>query len=283
MTDLRDLLHRLLRAWMWILGQFIGTAIFLIIGLAWTRLPDSHVWQVALTLIIPLLLAISVLELEAATMRSLADNDGRRVKLVLGALTFLIWIALGCVAWLVLNWCDEQLPQWSGYLNSRTSAHWRAKVLTYQHIQHGLTIVEWILRWIVVPGKLIPMAMASAQWGLRIPLGRIIRLLFSGRWWLGVVVITLAAEALPTKLFTSLPRGTVSAQVWHVSLKLAAAYVLIVGGWVLLLAWLAVLFSRFSPDESQHRSGPTDSPDDKNLVGVGVRVPTGPPGSGKTT
>src|ERR1035441_2589901 len=185
MTDLRDLLHRLLRAWMWILGQFIGTAIFLIIGLAWTRLPDSHVWQVALTLIIPLLLAISVLELEAATMRSLADNDGRRVKLVLGALTFLIWIALGCVAWLVLNWCDEQLPQWSGYLNSRTSAHWRAKVLTYQHIQHGLTIVEWILRWIVVPGKLIPMAMASAQWGLRIPLGRIIRLLFSGRWCCG--------------------------------------------------------------------------------------------------
>ena len=40
-----------------------------------------------------------------------------------------------------------------------------------------MTLAEWILRWIIVPGKIIPYAMASAQWGWRIPFRRIIRLL----------------------------------------------------------------------------------------------------------
>jgi uncharacterized membrane protein YphA (DoxX/SURF4 family) len=44
-------------------------------------------------------------------------------------------------------------------------------------------------------------------------------------------------------LFIGLPHGTVSAQVWAVVLKLAAAYLLVVGTWVFLLAWVATLFA----------------------------------------
>jgi hypothetical protein len=238
------LFRRLRLSWGWIAAQFGGTLLLLLLGLAWTRLPDKHGWQVALSLLIPVLLIISVLELQAGTMRRLADDDGKRVKLVWGAATLLVWIALGWAVWALLDWCDDQIPLWAGYLNSRASAHARATLFTYEHIQRWLTILEWILRWVVAPAKIIPYAFASAQWSWRLPWRRILRILWNWRWWLAVVLASLLAVWLPAKSFTELPHGTVSAQVWCVGLKLASAYLLAVSSWVLLLAWVAVLFGR---------------------------------------
>ena len=89
-------------------------------------------------------------------MRRLANDDGKHVKLVSGAITLLVWIAIAWAFWILLDWCDDQIPQWAGYLNSESSAHARARVFTYDHIQRWLTILEWILRWIVMPAKIIP-------------------------------------------------------------------------------------------------------------------------------
>jgi hypothetical protein len=62
-----------------------------------------------------------------------------------------------------------------------------------------------------------------------------------------VVLAALAAVLLPGRFFIAEPTGTVSAQVWRVSMKLAGAYVLAIGSWVLLLGWVATLFARQKP------------------------------------
>jgi hypothetical protein len=239
-----DLLMRLRRARWWLVAQFGGTLVLIAAGLGWTRLPEKYFVQVALVLLIPLLLAISALELQASTVRSLADDDGKRVKLVWGAMTLLVWIAVGAAFWVFLDWCEDQIPLWAGYLNSRVSAHARAIVFTYAHIVRWLTIAEWVLRWVVLPAKLIPYGAASAQWGWRLPLRRILRMLFNWRWWLGVVLAAIAGVAIPANFFVAKPHGTVSEQVWAVVLKLAVAYLLAVGSWVLLLGWVATLLGR---------------------------------------
>jgi hypothetical protein len=261
---LKNLFQTLSRARVWIALQFGLTLLLILLGLVWTRLPDKHFWQVALSLLLQLILAISALELQAGTVRAFAHDDGRRVKLVWGAITFLVWIAVGWAAWVLLDWCDDQIPLWAGYLNSRASAQATATVFTYQHIGRWLTMLEWFVRWIVVPAKLVPFAATSAQWGPRLPWRRIIRLLWNGRWWLGVVLAALVGVWLSSQFFNAVPEGTVSAQVWTVSLKLAAAYLLAVGSWVLLLAWWAVLFSR-----------PDKPPIEEALVAVPVL--SGPP------
>jgi len=109
---LRDLFHRLRLARGWVVAQFAVTLGLILLGFVWTNLPDEHVWQVALILLIVVLLGISALELQAGTMRGLAYDDGKRVKLVWGALTLLVWIAMACAFWAVLDWCDFQIPQW---------------------------------------------------------------------------------------------------------------------------------------------------------------------------
>ena len=247
MNPCSDLFHRLHRSIGWVAAQYWATLLLVLAGAAWTRLPDKYWWQVALSLLVPFLLIVSLLELEAATMRAFADDDGKRVKLVWGAVSLAFWAALFWVAWLLLDWCDGQIPSWASYLNSRAPAHARAALFTYAHIQRWLTLAEWVLRWIVVPGKLILCALASAQWGWRLPWRKLIRLMLHWRWWPAVVLAALAAVELPSHFFTGFPHGAVSHQVWTVIFKLAGAYLLAVSSWVLLLAWAAVLFSRATP------------------------------------
>lgn len=251
MSYFKDLVSRLRRSWIWVVLQFVLTLLLLLVGLAWTRIPEKHWWQVLLTMIVSLLLLVSFLELEAGTMRSFTGDDGRRIKLVWGAMALLVWVALYWAMWAVLDWCDEQIPAWAGYLNSRFSAGGRATVFTYAHLQLWFTDLEWLLRWVVVPAKLVPYAMASAQWGWRLPLRRILRILFNWRWWVGVLAAALLGVSLPSHFFTGTPNGTVSHQVWVVVFKVAGTYLLTVASWVLLLTWAAVLMARAKPGASR--------------------------------
>ena len=127
MKKLKDLLVRLGRARVWVGLQFGLTLVLLAVGVLWTRLPEKHWWQVGLTLVIPLLLIVSLLELQAGTMRKLADDDGRRVKLVWGAMTLLFWAAMVWVCWWILDKGDDHIWEWAGYLNSKAPASWRAR------------------------------------------------------------------------------------------------------------------------------------------------------------
>ena len=247
MRILDGLFPRFWTARLWVAGQFGGTLLLIAAALAWTRLPDKHGWQVALSLLIPLLLAISALELQAGTMRKLADDDGKRVKLVWGAMTLLFWIAVVWVCWWILDWCDDRFPLWAGYINSKASPHARVTYLSFEHITRDLSCLEWVLRWVVVPAKVIPYAVASAQWGWRLRWRQVLRILWNWRWWLAVAAVALIAVWLPGKFFSAQPSGTVSGQVWRVGMKLTATYLLAVGSWVFLLGWVATLFGRQKP------------------------------------
>jgi hypothetical protein len=218
--------------------------LIVVAGVAWTRLPDKYAWQVGLTLLLPLVLLALLLLLQAGTMRSLLNQGQRRVSLAMGALTLLVWAAIVWAAWAILDWCDDQIPLWAGYLNSRASAHARATLFTYEHIQTWLMLLVWIFRWVAVPAKVIPWAMSSAQWGWRLPGRKVFHLLLNWRWWLAVVAAVLLAVEWPSHFFTGLPFGTVSHQVWAVTLKVSGTYLLAIASWVLLLAWAAVLLGR---------------------------------------
>jgi hypothetical protein len=98
-----------------------------------------------------------------------------------------------------------------------------------------------------------------------LPARRLLGVLWNWRWWAAVVVAALVGAWLPARFFVSEPAGTVSAQVWMVVLKLAATYLLAIGSWVLILAWVATLFGR------QQKKPPAEE------VLVREPVPVGPP------
>lgn len=279
MKNIRSATFRLGHAWPWIIVQFAAILVFILIGLAWTRVPDKSAWDVFLTLTLPITLFIALLLIEAATIRRLVDDEAGRTRLVWAMLLFAFWIALGLVARLLLDWCDDRIPDWASYLNSRFSSHGRATVFTYDHLQHWFTLVEWVLRWIIVPGKLIVCAVATSQWGWRVPFRRVLRVMFGWRWWVAVIFCSLVAVAWPSTFFAGIPHGSVSHQVWAVSLKLTAAYALIVAAWLTLLAWAAALFSSDNPtsDSGELVAVPAliSPPDTKKRDAVRLPLPEG--------
>jgi hypothetical protein len=243
MKLVRDAMERLERAWGWVIAQFVGTAVLIMVGLAWTRIPDRTGAQVAISILLPVLLIAALVLLQAATIRRLIEHEENRVYLVWGALSFLVWLSLAWASWALLDWCDNWIPQLAGYINSKMPPHPRITIFSYDHITRFFAIVEWILHWIVVPWEIILCAVASAQWGWRLPWRKLVPLMVSWRWRPVVIFGSLVAVAWPQAYFDSLPHGTVAHQVWAVVFKLGAAYFLAIASWVVVLAWAAALVS----------------------------------------
>jgi hypothetical protein len=238
----------MLRARWWIALQFSGIALLIALGLVWTRIPEKNAWQVTLTLLIPLLVAAGFLALQTGYLRSLlrsvvpeSDVAQPAVSFALGALTILLWIAVGWVVWNCVDLFDQRTYQWASYLNSRFNPDMRARVFTYEHLQKWLDYAAWVLRWVIVPGLLVPFG-ATARFGLRrAPWGRVLRVWINWRWWPVVLGLALLGQELPQKFFQYDPSGTVNAQVTRVILKVIAAYLIGVLCWILALAWAAAL------------------------------------------
>lgn len=237
-------LARVRRAWVWIVLQLAGVALLIGLGMAWTRIPEKHWWQVLLTLVVPLVMAAAFLVLQAGTFRGFlrpAAENRPLVGLAWGAATLMIWIAIGWALWSLLDMFDDNTWSWATYLNSKAGAYAREHWASDAHLHRDLEWAGWTLRWVVVPGLLMPLA-SSAAWGLRrLPWRRVLRLYITWHWWPAVLALALVGEAWPQTWFSAEPHGSVQSQVVRVIWKLAAAYLLAMVCWVRFVGWTAML------------------------------------------
>jgi hypothetical protein len=238
----------LLSARFWAAMQFVGLALLIAAGLVWTRIPEKNVFEVILTLVVPLLVAAGFLALQAGFLRSLLRSNAAmgetpqpETSFALGALTLLLWIAIGWVLWSFIDSFDARTEAWASYLNSRFNADFRARVFTYQHISTWLDYGGWLLRWVIVPGLLLPLGCTALFALRRTPWRRIVHLWINWRWWPMVIILALVGETLPQTFFSADPKGSVQAQIWRVILKFIAAYLISILCWIIALAWAATL------------------------------------------
>lgn len=242
MTLFATLFRRLGQSWRWLLAQLALTPLLIVLAMVWTRLPERNFLWVAATFLLPLLVMVSFLELEAGTMRALIPQDGQRVRLVWGAIWLLAASLPLWIGWGLCNDFASNCIAWASYLNSQSPAHTR--LLTFDRSIRALLICGWALRWILLPVVLLPLATSVTQWGQRIPWRRVLRLFAAWKWWAGVIVASWMGVWLPSHFFNAPPHGTVHAQEWHLGLKLGGAFLLKLASWILLLGWLGVQWER---------------------------------------
>jgi hypothetical protein len=262
-----DWLRRVRRAWLWIVLQIVGVALLIALGLLWTRIPEKHAWQVLLTLLVPVIVLTGFVVLQAGTFRGFlhpAAETGpqrqSRVPLAWGASTLLIWIGIGWVLWWLLDRFDDNTFSWGMYLSSKAGEQARTHWASYERLIRDLNWAAWTLRWVVVPGLLLPLASSSA-WGLRrLPWRRVLRVLIDWRWWPAVLGCALVGEAWPQTWFKADPHGSVHEQIMAVIIKLVAAYLLAMVCWVKLLGWTAMLLDDAARGGSDDGGEPVPEP-----------------------
>jgi hypothetical protein len=261
--------RRMVRARRWIALQFVGLALLIAMGLVWTRIPEKHAGQVLLSVLLPLLIAAIFLLLQGGTMRSLlrppsdqAETESRWVSLAWGSTTLLIWIAIAWLACASVDRYDNHIVGWASYLNSRFGETARARIATYPHIFLFLTWIGTALRWVIVPGFLIPIG-CSAAWGLRRLLyRRVAHVWLNWRWWPGVLFAALIGEVWPRTWFDANPHGSVHEQVRRVVIKLVAVYLIAVISWVFTMVWAATLLTKQDAELKPAPLSPSDTHSD---------------------
>lgn len=158
---------------LWLL-QFLGNALIILIFLLWLRIPDAYKWELFFQVVVALLIVVGALWLHGGTLNYYSDiSDGTKAglggafkkawkHLPAFAVAVLIWLALFCLVYKLASYQYE----FSGYLRSEFPAWLRRHISepTMDNLYEGFVFV---VRWIVVPGLILPLWLLCARTGFR--------------------------------------------------------------------------------------------------------------------
>lgn len=173
----------------WLIAQLLLTPVLLLLGVAWLRIPDAHIWQFILWVLLGLVILAAFLWLQAGTLRSLIGGE-MKTRIVFAALWLLCAGVLAWIAYSTITHYDDQFDLAAGYLNSRLPAgRIRAAWLTREHITTLFNWLEWLLIWLGIPGLLIPIAAVASVDGVKLPSPSSLNFFAKKRWWLTVLLL----------------------------------------------------------------------------------------------
>jgi hypothetical protein len=215
--------------------QWVGNLTLMLLAVLWLQIPDSHIWQFALSIIFGLLIALAVLWLYARTI-----SDVRRSTIP--AFQRMLLLALFAALWLLvlhsIGLLREKEALFAGFWNSKLPPNLRnffnyARLLGWQEQFYNLA--QWVLA-----GLLMPIALESTT-GIRLTnlrrSGRVYRYL---SYWLVVVVAGFAGTALAGALAGWTPGKGVALETVSLFARLAVVYTVDIVLWCFVLALTSV-------------------------------------------
>jgi hypothetical protein len=162
------------RDWRLWLIQFLGNALLFALFIAWLFIPVAAIWHLILNVLLAVVLLAGLLVLQGGTLNCFYMQDGQTNETLGDLFRRGMWNLLAmalCAAVLYLLWLlagqlgsyEESLPP---YLRSISPAFLR-RFAGLPLFQGTITTAFFALRWIVVPGLLLPLLASAAYFGFR--------------------------------------------------------------------------------------------------------------------
>jgi len=252
----RDLQHTLVSTFhsgtLWLL-QLLGNAGILVGFVGWLHMPVATWWWIVLNAILIAVLTIAFLVLQggtlnyyfmlardaAAVLRPGFQSAARHV-LALG-----LWAVVFLVLWNFLSGLDQYFYTLPGYLRSEFPI-WLRRLLSEDSLERALECLVNLLRWVVVPGLLLPFASLSADLGMRglISFRAWARCLASLSYWITLMVAVLLSVYVGYLLMDWKPNpetSTLTGEKIHFGFRLLFSAILMVFSWLLTCSMLGRL------------------------------------------
>ena len=220
-----------------------GNLLLLLAAAIALNVPDSHTWQLLLSLLLGCGFLSGLLLWNASAIRRMRKPEGA-APLWLGALLLGAWLLLAALLFHWVGFAEPNIETRAGYWNSQMSSGMRhllpyTRLVTLQHFAMDA------FRWVVLPALLLPPAMETATFGLKGgALGRSVRALCTAWHWITAAVALGFAAWLVPVLVTWHPAHTVSGETVSAVLRLGLAALLATSAVLWLLATDAELLSR---------------------------------------
>lgn len=239
----------------WLL-QFLLNPLLFALGVWWLTVPEAHIWQLGLSVVLALVVVVGALWLQAGTLVYFAGEPklaaafrGVRRTLV----PFATWVLVMAVCMcLVESWSDKAY-QYASYLRSVLPLALRRHV-TGPQMDSSVELFFWVLFWIIIPGLLLPLGLQMAKRGFR-GLGKAGwatwgRTVWSRQYWAVLVVLVVIGVCLSQQLIGWVPKvSSVSGQTTSMVLRFLVAWIFATATWVVL----ASVVGTFGYDSSQVR------------------------------
>lgn len=158
---------------LWLIQFLANPAIFGLFAV-WLLIPVARTWQVVLNALFVLVLIAAAVALHGGTLNYFyEEHRGEKIPLKNAFLRALgnIFPILICAAvfyglWLIVDWAGSYQDTVPTYLRSEFPAFLRRHI-TLSFLMTSFDVIIFILRWIVVPGLVLPFALNASNRGFR--------------------------------------------------------------------------------------------------------------------
>jgi hypothetical protein len=158
---------------LWLIQFLANPALFALFAF-WLLVPVATVWFVILNAILGLFVLVAAVVLHAGTINYFCDrarNESVLLKdefrrALRNLLPFLLCVAVFCLLWIFVGRLDDYRYTLPLYIRSVLSASMR------QHITLSLLMaiyagLVFVVRWLLLPGLLLPLGLSAAYYGFR--------------------------------------------------------------------------------------------------------------------
>ncbi len=244
-SSLKETLVVSVRSWrLWLL-QFLANAALVLVFVWWLHISEAHWWNLLFSLLLIFLIVAVALALHGGTLIYFQSAHRDRAALLRPAFrrafTHLPAIFVWALFFFFLRYWIGRLDDYTytlpGYLRSEFPA-WLRRMISEPRLDSIYSGLVSLLRWVILPGLLLPFALFSADRGFRGLIafrdGR--RTLRSLGYWITLVVAAIlgvwCVEAIMG--WTLDPKtATLPAEETSLAFRLLFAYLLGIFAWLL--------------------------------------------------
>ena len=226
-----------------LLLAFVGIPVLALLGFFWLEIPDSHVWQLAFSLLTGAVIVGAFLWITSSAIRALR-NALLPCSHWLGALLLAFWMIVKWTLVHIVSRIDDHSMERAGFWNSKLSAGMRT-TFTFDRMiawQHDLVL---LLLWIIIPVLLTPFFIETVSRGLRSSVWSSAAGVLK-RWqhWLTVILCDVAIYWLTDKLTGWKPSHSVRGELISLAFRLTLCYLIDFALIVIILAVDSKLLAR---------------------------------------
>lgn len=219
-------------SWLW--G---GILVLGLLSVAWLQMPDSHAWQLVLSIFFGLALAFAFLSLLAQSFRWLRKPESASALWVRA-----VWILLFVGLWFLLQKPigigREHEGLYAGFWNSKLSPHMRI-LFNYSRLvnlqEYFYNLLSWLLSALLLPWMFEGGAVGLYKGIQR----RVLHVYLRWQYWLTALVAIYGASKISGWLLDWLPGKSVAGQIVSVLARLGLAYSISILVWCFVLAMVS--------------------------------------------
>lgn len=229
------------------LVQFFANIILFALFAAWLRIPVSSAVQLIFNFVLILILIAATLILHAGTLNYVSDRrSGHDSSLLLSfrrglrhVLAVAVCVAVIVVLWWVVSALESLQANLPAFIRSMLPAFLRRHV-TLPALDTLFSSAVFVLRWIVVPGFVLPFLLQAADRGFggfnREGWAAWKRAILSWTYWLVLVAAALIGVFATQALMAWTPdfrTSTFGSEAFSLTLRLTFSYLLGLFAWML--------------------------------------------------